>query len=214
MFNPLIQLFMINFENLSITKTTGANTPESEISITILNQLIDVFEQEIPVQATTEVFNLWRNNHYPADRIMGVLNAIIVGFGEGFRIWGKHSHYFADNHVDINNLLSNLCVNHNPALVDDIMQIKGIGPSYATKIARFINPDYVVLDSILCAELGLTSNDYNYFLNLCDQIKEALQGQGITRSNAQIESGIFTWVQLLKPNQRKRRWRRHQHLLH
>lgn len=204
---------MINFENLLITKTVGENTPESEISITLLNQLIDVFEQEIPVQETTEVFNMWRNNHYPADQIIGVLHAIIVEFGEGFRIWGKHSQYFADNHVDINNRLSNLCINHNAALVDDLMNIKGIGPSYATKIARFINPDYVVLDSILCAELGLTNNHYNYFLNLCNQIKEALQQQGIIRSNAQIESGIFTWVQLLKPNQRRHRWRRHQYLL-
>jgi len=204
---------MIYFENPLVTKTAGANTPESEISIALLDQLIDIFEQEIPVQATTLVLNNWRNNNYPADQIIDVLHAIIVMFGEGFRIWGRHGQYYTDNYIDINHRLSNLCLNLNAALVDDIMEIKGIGPSYATKIARFINPNYVVLDSILCAELGLTNNDYNYFTNLCNQIRVALHVQGITRSNAQIESGIFTWVQLLKPHQRKLRWRRHQDLL-
>ena len=93
-------------------------------------------------------------------------------------------------------------------LLEKIQQIKGLGGlSYSTKMARFFNNQYVVLDSILRDELNITENDYDSFFNLCEKIKIDLKNKfEIERNTSQIESAIFTWIQIINPNQRRPRW--------
>lgn len=76
--------------------------------------------------------------------------------------------------------------------------------SYASKLLRFVSPNFVVLDSILREELcGAMS--YTTFLDFCTEIASSLKIKPV-----EVDSALFTFVQLAKPNQRKLMWKKYQ----
>jgi len=130
---------------------------------------------------------------------------VIVDFGEGWRIWGK---FFSKlNHWDdVNRLLieAQKIIDQGDVAgsIDHLMKIKGLGPSYASKVARFLSPDAVVLDSILSKALDLDYHeDYRKFCLDCSKIAAKLKCQP-----REIESAIFTWVQICRDGKKKKRW--------
>jgi hypothetical protein len=135
-----------------------------------------------------------------------------VDFGEGWRVWGRYFKKRSD--WDAVNNISKLA-QHKADLgeiseaISTLSSVRGLGFSYASKLARFMNPDAVVLDSILCRELGISEDGYSQFLRDCFSTSRIL---GVTAS--QVESGIFAWVQICRRGKKKRRWRIDPHQLH
>jgi hypothetical protein len=82
------------------------------------------------------------------------------------------------------------------------MKVKGLGPSYASKVARFLSPEAVVLDSILSKALNLDyKKDYIKFRLDCSKIAAKLNCEP-----REIESAVFTWVQICRNGKKKERW--------
>lgn len=201
----------MEYSNNILRKGEGQRTPISQINIKVLNSLIDVFEKEINVKDASKIFQLWVNSNFDSQHTVNLLYSIIVTFGEGYRIWGRFNSYYNDNLENINATLIRAYNIKNDGIapfLKEIQTIRGLGGlSYSTKMARFFNNEFVVLDSILREELGINENQYNYFLEVCSQIKiDLIAKYDVQRSNSQIESGIFTWIQIINPNQRRKRW--------
>lgn len=204
----------MKYTNETLSKQKGIRTNACKINIEKLNSLIDIFENEIDVKKPTEVFDLWVQNKFDTKYTLELLESIIVIFGEGYRIWGRFKDYYEAEIYDVNNVLIEAYSVRDSGinkLLEKIQQIKGLGGlSYSTKMARFFNNRYVVLDSILRDELNITEGDYNTFFSLCLEIKTDLKNKfGIERNNSQIESGIFAWIQIINPEQKKKRWKKY-----
>mgnify|MGYP001049774525 CR=1 FL=1 len=201
----------MKYKNETLFKQKGIRTNACKINIEKLNSLIEIFENEIDVKNPTKVFDLWVKNNFDTKYTLELLESVIVKFGEGHRIWGRFKGYYETQISDINNVLIDAYEAKDAGineLLEKIQQIKGLGGlSYSTKMARFFNNQYVVLDSILRDELNITENDYDSFFNLCEKIKIDLKNKfEIERNTSQIESAIFTWIQIINPNQRRPRW--------
>ena len=133
------------------------------------------------------------------------IKAVIVDFGEGGRVWGKHFSKL-NQWEDVNRLLieAQKIIDQGDVAgsIDTLLKIKGLGSSYASKVARFLSPDAVVLDSVLSKELGLDyQQDYRKFRLDCSKIAAKLKCQP-----REIESAIFTWVQICRNGKKKKRW--------
>jgi hypothetical protein len=133
------------------------------------------------------------------------LKAVVVDFGEGGRVWGKHFSKL-NQWDDVNKLLieAQKIIDQGDVTgsIEKLLKIKGLGPSYATKVARFLSPDAVVLDSVLSKELDLDyEQDYRKFRLDCSKIATKLKCQP-----REIESSIFTWVQICRNGKKKKRW--------
>ena len=77
-----------------------------------------------------------------------------------------------------------------------------MGPSNASKVARFLSPEAVVLDSILSKALNLDyKKDYRKFR--FDRSKIAAK---LNCEPQEIESTIFTWIQICRNGKKKERW--------
>jgi hypothetical protein len=86
-----------------------------------------------------------------------------------------------------------------------ITKIKGLGGlAYSTKMLRFLNPNHVVLDSILREEFCLTESDYSIFATHCRKIARTLEVTPVD-----VESGLYAYVQIANPNQRLKDWNRY-----
>lgn len=82
------------------------------------------------------------------------------------------------------------------------MKVKSLRPSYASKVARFLSLEAVVLDSFLSKALSLDyKKDYRKFCFDCSKIAAKLNCEP-----REIESAIFTRVQIYRNGKKKERW--------
>lgn len=190
----------INFEKQELTDLNGNLFPFNET----LHSCVLYFNKVINTKSAINEYEKWLKNPTKITA-KEFLKAAIVDFGEGWRIWGK---YFSKlNHWDdVNRLLieAQKIIDQGDVAgsIDHLMKIKGFGPSYASKVARFLSPDAVVLDSILSKALDLDYHkDYRKFCLDCSKIATKLKCQP-----REIESAIFTWVQICRDGKKKIRW--------
>ena len=188
------------------TKIIKANG--DAINFPQLGKYIVAFKAVINEKSAEAALKKWQQSGFDENCTLEVLRSVIVDFGEGYRIWGKFHGYYQENVCQINSLLKNaleLAISNPEQSLVSIRQIKGLGgQSYSTKLMRFLNPDYVVLDSILKTELKLDKGDYEQFKQDCITI-----AKNIHMTASEVESGIFAWVQIMKPTQRKKRWKQY-----
>lgn len=190
----------IDFEKHELTDLKGNLFPFNET----LQSCILYFNKVINTKSAINEYEKWLKN---PTKIASkeFVKAVIVDFGEGWRIWGKHFSKL-DQWDDINRILidSKKTIDQGDVArsIDQLLKIKGLGPSYASKVARFLSPDAVVLDSILSEALDLDyQRDYRKFHLDCSKIATKLKCQP-----RDIESAIFTWVQICRDGKKKKRW--------
>ena len=190
----------INFEKYELTDLKGNLFPFNET----LKSCVLYFNKVINTKSATNEYEKWLKNPTEISS-KEFLRAVIVDFGEGWRIWGK---YFSklNQWDDVNGLLidAQKIIDRGDVAgsIDHMLKIKGLGPSYASKVARFLSPDAVVLDSILSKALDLDyQQDYKKFRLDCSDIATKLKCQP-----REIESAIFTWVQICRDGKKKKRW--------
>ena len=201
-------LAIFDFDNDRIVKPKGKRTPAKTISFCRLRRFIHIFQTEIDVVTPVKKIQVWEKSGFKPEDGIKVLEAIILKFGEGQRVWGKHSKTWIPE--DVNNRLRKAYIERMCSAEIVRSHLRGIrglgGLSYSTKVLRFLNPEHVVLDSILREELCLAETDYAEFANACSRAAECLN-TNITPVD--VESGLFAWIQILNPNQRKERWKRY-----
>ena len=190
----------INFEKHELTDLKGNLFPFNET----LKSCILYFNKVINTKSAIKEYEKWLSNPTQIAS-KEFLKAVIVDFGEGWRVWGKY--FFKLNQWDdVNSLLieAQKIIDQGDVAgsIDQLLKIKGLGPSYASKVARFLSPDAVVLDSILSKALDLDYHrDYVKFRFDCSKIATKLKCQP-----REIESAIFTWVQICRDGKKKKRW--------
>lgn len=196
----------INYQDKTIIKPNGIRTPVSRIGFDELNQYIKIYREVVDVQSPTVAVSAWVRNDFPEEQVAEVLYAVIVSFGGGHRIWGRFKEEYHTLRHEINGYLRYAYSRRNDdvtALRAILKNIRGLGSlSYSTKMLRFLNPDFVVLDSILKEEFCLTDSDYDTFATHCRQIAKILGVNAVD-----IESGLYAYVQINNPNQRQNVWR-------
>ncbi len=198
----------VDCKNKTISKPAGEYTPAGRITLDELVEYIDIFQKEIKETPAKVAVEQWKTSGFQAQHLEKLLYSIIVKFGEGHRIYGKWRDYYKQNAYQVNQHLKDA---YNSAAADtaralkSIRKVKGLGgQSYSTKVMRFFDSHYVILDSILRRELRLSSADYGQFKDDCKGIAAA-----IGKTPSEVESGIFAWVQILNPKQRKKRWKKY-----
>jgi len=190
----------INFEKHELTDLKGNLFPFDET----LKSCILYFNKVINTKSAIKEYEKWLSNPTQIAS-KEFLKAVIVDFGEGWRVWGKY--FFKLNQWDdVNRLLieAQKIIDQGDVAgsIDQLLKIKGLGPSYASKVARFLSPDAVVLDSILSKALDLDYHrDYKKFRLDCSKIAIKLKCQP-----REIESAIFTWIQICRNGKKKKRW--------
>ena len=199
----------VNYPDQYIAKPAGKRTPASRIPFGTVKQYMQIFQEVVDVQTATKAVDAWVRAGYPEEQVMGVLHAVIIQFGGGYRIWGRYHALYTAATSEINTVLREAHLRREESvgtLRGILKNIKGLGSlSYSTKMLRFLNPHYVVLDSVLQDELGLSEADYHAFASHCRRIAETL---GV--NPVDVESGLFAYVQIANPNQRQKAWRAYQ----
>lgn len=199
----------VDYQNNTIVKPQGKRTDAAIISFYELHRFIQIYHAVVDVKSPTTATMSWITKGYPEEEALQVLYSVIVLFGGGHRIWGKFHQLYASSRGDINALLIEAHQRRNDdvdSLRKILGRIKGLGElSYSTKMLKFLNPSHVVLDSILREELCLKEIDYNLFADHCNRISKILNVTPVD-----IESGLFAFVQIMNPNQRKAVWKRYQ----
>ena len=190
----------IDFEKHELTDLNGNLFPFNET----LQSCVFYFNKVINTKSSIIGHENWLENPTQIAS-KEFLKAVIVDFGEGWRVWGK---YFSklNQWDDVNRLLieAQKIINQGDiaGAIDQLLKIKGLGPSYASKVTRFLSPDAVVLDSVLSRELDLKyKQDYGKFRLDCSKIATKLKCQP-----REIESAIFTWIQICRNGKKKKRW--------
>ena len=198
----------INYATNTIEKPTGKRTPAGVIQFDDLKHFIEIFKEVVDVKSPTDAIASWVKGGYPEEQAIAVLYSVIVCFGGGHRIWGRYHDVYTASITNINSLLSRAHRRRNDDATNlraILSNIKGLGGlAYSTKMLRFLNPNYVVLDSILREEFCLVESDYDVFATHCRKIAEAL---GVTPVD--VESGLYAYVQIANPNQRLKDWTRY-----
>ena len=190
----------IDFEKYEISDLNGNIFPFNET----LQACISHFNKVINTKSSIDNYNLWKNDPNP-NHSKEFIKAVVLDFGEGWRIWGKHFSN-VNQWNDINKILieAQTIINHGDVSgsIEQLLKVKGLGPSYASKVARFLSPEAVVLDSILSEALNLKyKKDYGKFCLDCSKIAAKLNCEP-----REIESAIFTWVQICRNGKKKERW--------
>jgi hypothetical protein len=164
--------------------------------------------------ATSEI-KKWRLARRPPGQIRDVLHGIIVIFGEGKRfVWPRVNKSLAGSGAiaantaitSVDNNISTITASNILSLFRHLASIKGLGKtSYASKVLRCLSDEHVVLDNMVKDELG--ENVYVDFRQKCEDIAKAMRPP---TSPAEVESGLFAWLQILNPKQKKIRWKQFQ----
>jgi hypothetical protein len=158
--------------------------------------------------------NKWRIAGQPAKQIGNVLYGVIVSFGEGNRfVWPivkkfLSGHSAATNTAikDVDKNISIITPRNISTLFAQLAKINGLGSkSYSSKVLRCLCDIHVVLDNLIESELG--ERIYLDFRQKCYDIGKATRPPC---SPADVEGGLFVWLQILNPKQRRRRWKRWQ----
>ena len=190
----------IDFEKQELTDLKGNLFPFKET----LQLCVLYFNKVINTKSAINEHEKWLKN---PTKIASkeFIKAVILDFGEGGRVWGKHFSKL-NQWDDANRLLieaqKKIDKGDVAGSIEQLLNIKGLGPSYASKVARFLSPDAVVLDSVLSKELDLDyQQDYREFRLNCSKIATKLNCQP-----REIESSIFTWVQICRNGKKKKRW--------
>lgn len=199
----------VNFQENIINKSQGKRTPSSVIKFDELKHYIRIFKEVVDVKSPTDAVSLWVNSGFSRDYTIEVLYSVIVRFGGGHRNWGRFHKVYISTLDDINAFLAEAYIKRHEdvdCLRSILKNIKGLGSlSYSTKMLRFLNPNYVVLDSILQEELSLSTTDYKIFTNNCRRIAEILNVEPVD-----VESGLYAYVQIANPDQRQKIWKQYQ----
>lgn len=190
----------IDFEKYEISDLNGNIFPFNET----LQACILYFNKVINTKSAIDNYNLWKNDPNP-NHSKEFIKAVVLDFGEGWRIWGKHFSNF-NQWDDVNKILTEAQTIINlgdvSGSIDQLLKVKGLGPSYASKVARFLSPEAVVLDSILSKALNLDyKKDYRKFCLDCSKIATKLNCEP-----REIESAVFTWIQICRNGKKKERW--------
>jgi hypothetical protein len=200
-----------HYQTQTIDKPQGKRTPSCTIRFDELHQYFKVYKEVVDIDSPTTAVAAWVESGHTEENALQVLYSVIVRFGGGHRIWGKYHQSYAATISDVNATLVQAYQKRTDsvaALRAVLVQIKGLGGlSYGTKMLRFLNPNHVVLDSILREELCLQETDYETFAAHCRQIAQILSIQPVD-----VESALFAFVQVKNPNQRKARWKQYQSL--
>lgn len=199
----------VNYHNNTIEKPQGKRTSARIIQFDELNRYIEIFQKVVDITSPTKAVTLWIATGCSETHVVNVLYSVIVLFGGGYRIWGRFGAIYNSSTHKINEVLSYV-YNHRDEDVDilrrELKQILGLGGlSYSTKMLRFLSPNHVVLDSILQEELCISEKDYHIFASHCRQIAKILQVNAVD-----VESGLYAYVQIANPDQRKYAWKRYQ----
>jgi hypothetical protein len=195
----------VDFSTRLIHKTTGKHSPAGIIPFSCLTCYLDIYLKEIDVVSAEVAVAQWKAGGRASLQSVNVLRKVIVEFGGGYRIWGKFEHYYKSNSVALNDQLKRVFDQTTvESALEEAMNIKGLGESYASKLLRFVSPNFVVLDSILREEL-CGAMVYTTFLGFCTEIASLVKMKPV-----EVEAALFTFVQLAKPNQRKLMWRKYQ----
>lgn len=219
----------IDLQQNIITKPDGKRIAATAIAFVDLRNLIEIWTAEVGTMlhdARTKI-DKWRKAGRPPSQIYDVLHSIVVTFGEGkARPWSTSIEKFLNgsngNNLTIaNTALATIDKNLAPLTDTNILNlfgqlalIKGLGSkrhpatclisdcSYASKVLRCLSDDYVVLDDLFEKELG--ERYYIGFRNKCETIGRAMNP---SRSPAEVEGGLYAWLQTLKSCQKKSRWK-------
>jgi hypothetical protein len=221
----------VNFKKQTIGKPVGKRTPSGIITFHQLQEFINIWKVEIGpmLDSARAIINKWRKDKRPEAQIHDVLKGIVVGFGEGSRRpWPCIQRFLASPNGN-NTTIANRAVTavdgnikkfteaNILSLFSQLAQIKGLGSkntkhtslisncSYSSKVLRSLCDDYVVLDDLFEDELG--ERYYIDFRQKCEAIGKAMKP---FRSPAEVESGLYAWLQILKPCQGKLRWKKYQ----
>jgi hypothetical protein len=217
----------VDFFKKTISKPKGKRTPAANITFDELDQFIKIWNVEIGKMlacARTEI-NKWRIAGRPTSQIRDVLHGIVVIFGEGNRfVWPKVKTFLSVGQQAANGAIKNVDTNISKLTTTNILLlfqqmhlIKGLGSkhipssnlisgcSYSSKVLRCLCDDYVVLDDLFEDELG--ERYYIDFREKCEAIGKAMNP---SRSAAEVESGLYAWLQILNPCQKKLRWKKYQ----
>jgi hypothetical protein len=214
----------IDFTKAEISKTKGKITPAAKIDFKQLEQFIQNWNSAIgpKLAAAQNQINKWRFSPQSAPQMRDMLFGIVVTFGEGQKyVWPNVLRHFTQVYgvktaidaltvVDAN--VQNVTGINISSLFERLKAIKGLGSkkteggitkcAYASKVLRCLSDKHVVLDSLIEGELGEIF--YSEFRQKCDDIGKAMNP---FRSPAQVEGGLFVWLQTLKPSQRLHRWK-------
>jgi hypothetical protein len=199
----------VDYQNNTIIKPQGKRTSATSIPFNELHKFIEIYNEVVDVKSPAAATTSWVTKGYPEEETIHVLYSVIVLFGGGHRIWEKFHRLYSSSIGDINSLLIQAHQRRNDnadSLRKILGKIKGLGGlSYSTKMLRFLNPNHVVLDSILREELCINEVDYKVFADHCSRIAKILDVTPVD-----VESGLFAFVQIMNPNQRKTTWKRYQ----
>jgi hypothetical protein len=202
----------VNYQDKSIIKPQGKRTPASVIQFDELNRFIKIFKEVVDVNSPADAVALWVEAGYPQDQAIEILYSVIVRFGGGHRIWGRFHKVYSSTVDEVNSFLREAHIRRHEdvdSLRAVLKNIKGLGSlSYSTKMLRFLNPNHVVLDSILQEEFCLSIVDYKIFATHCRRIAEILEVDPVD-----IESGLYAYVQIANPAQRQKVWKQYQNEL-
>ena len=158
----------------------------------------------------------WRKAGCQANQISNVLYGIVVDFGEGDpRPWSTwlSPHLKSRGPSSANTILKSIdgtiAKLDSSTITSHFTSLKGISglgkDSYASKVLRCLSENHVVFDRRIQQELGVKT--YQDFRLLCEQIATAL---GVGFSPADVEGGLFVWVQLLlPPKMGHHRWKKY-----
>lgn len=207
----------VNIQNKTISKLQGKRTPATTITFAQLDGFIGIWSNEVGpmlTSATSEIIK-WRKAFRPPTQIRDVLHGIIVIFGEGKRfVWPRVNKSLAGDGAiaantaitSVDNNISTITATNILILFRHLASIKGLGkPSYASKVLRCLSDEHVVLDNMVKDELD--EHVYVDFRQKCEDVAKAMCPP---RSPAEVEGGLFAWLQILNPKQKKLRWKQFQ----
>lgn len=199
----------VNYQDKNIVKPQGKRTPTRLIQFDELNRFIGIFKEVVDVKSPTDAVASWVKAGYPQEQAIAILHSVIVSFGGGHRIWGRFHKVYSVSVSEVNFFLREAHLRRDEdidCLRAILKNIKGLGSlSYSTKMLRFFNPNYVVLDSILQEEFCLSNADYKAFATHCRQIAAILGVDPVD-----VESGLYAYVQIANPDQRQKVWKHYQ----
>lgn len=202
-------MLKINARAGRFEKPAGSATPAFSVRFSSVPLLNRAFSHAVNTHQATCDVAAWQAAGHSAALCMPLLYSIMVTFGIGHRVWGKyHTHYGAslaavngwlgdaDNHVRAGNI---------PQALASLRHIKGLGSiSYASKTLRFLSGGTCpVMDSVIMSECGYGKWQYVDFVTDCRDI--AGHCAAGTRA-ADVESALFTAIQVNNPHQRKAVW--------
>ena len=216
----------INIAQQTISKPKGKRTPAATVTFNQLSYYIGIWKLVVgPMLASTRnSISQWRNAGQPASQVRNVLNAIIITFGAGHRVWPKVDKFLKKANgsntankavVTVDGNATKLSAINIISLFAQLKTIKGLGSkesfqmisgcSYASKVLRCLSDKHVVLDDLIEDEL----DEWFYlgFRKKCEDIGKAMSP---TQLPAEVEGGLYAWLQLINPHQSQRCWRQHQ----